>query len=58
MTLTDDECYRLFLELDTYARMQRGDNKTTMEWRERFLPFYRDWHAKHPGEIHPSARRT
>ena len=54
MLLTDDDSYKLFLCLDTLARLQEGKNERTNAMRERFLPFYRDWHATHPHEVHPS----
>jgi hypothetical protein len=56
MTLSDDDCYQLFISLDTLARIHGGANETVNAQRERFLPFYRDWHAAHPYEVHPSAR--
>ena len=56
MTLSDDDCYQLFVSLDTLARLQGGANETVIAQRERFLPFYRDWHAAHPYEVHPSSR--
>lgn len=52
--LTNDECYKLFLTLDSCARMFEGKNERVNAQREYFLPFYRDWHAAHPHEVHPS----
>ncbi len=56
VTLDDDDCYRLFLSLDSMARMQGGANELVNSQRERFLPFYRDWHTAHPHEVHPTSR--
>ncbi len=55
VTLNDDECYRLFVSLDTYARICSGKNEVVNAWRERFLPFYRDWHATNPHKAYPYA---
>lgn len=54
-TLNDDECYRAFLVLDTAARLLRGRDARSNALRERFLPYYRDWHAANPYKVHPSA---
>lgn len=54
MTLDDDECYQAFLMLDSYARHLEGKNEKVNRMRERFLPFYRDWHAANPYRVHPS----
>lgn len=54
--LDDDDCYKMFLSLDTLARIHDGMNEMVNAQREIFLPFYRDWHAAHPLEIHPTAR--
>lgn len=54
-TLDDDACYRLFLILDTCARIDEGKNRKVNAMRERFLPYYRDWHAANPHQVHPSA---
>lgn len=56
VTLDDDDCYKMFISLDTLARIQGGANETVNSQRELFLPFYRDWHAAHPYEVHPTAR--
>jgi hypothetical protein len=57
VTLDDDDCYRLFLSLDSLARIYRGESEMVNAQRERFLPFYRDWHAANPHKVHPSALR-
>ena len=55
LTLNDDDCYELFLSLDTLARIQGGANELVNSQRERFLPFYHDWHTAHPYEVHPTS---
>jgi hypothetical protein len=57
ITLNDDDCYELFLCLDTCARLQQGRDERVNAMRERFLPFYRDWHAANPHKVHPGASR-
>lgn len=56
VTLNDDDCYRMFISLDALARIQGGANEVVNAQREVFLPFYRDWHAAHPYEVHPTAK--
>jgi hypothetical protein len=55
MTLSDGDCYELFLSLDSLARIYKGENERVNAQRERFLPFYREWHAANPHKVHPSA---
>lgn len=58
MTFTDEECYQLFIAMDDRARDFDGLNPEVNALREKLLPFYRDWHAAHPHEVHPSATRA
>lgn len=55
---TDEECYQLFIAMDNRARAYEGKLDEVNALRERLLPFYRDWHAAHPHEVHPSATRA
>lgn len=57
-TFDDEECYQLFIALDNRARELHGLNPEVNALREKLLPFYRDWHAAHPHEVHPSAHRA
>ena len=58
MTFNDDDCYTLFLILDSYARILRGEDALVNAMRERLLPVYREWHAAHPFEVHPVSKRA
>ena len=55
MMFDDNECYQLFIAMDNRARALNGANSEVNSLREKLLPFYRDWHATHPHEVHPSA---
>jgi hypothetical protein len=57
-TFTDEECYELFIAMDTQARIFRGLDDPTNKLRGRLLPFYTAWHAAHPFKVHPSAERV
>jgi hypothetical protein len=50
-----DECYQLFIAMDDRARAIGGQRPEVNALREKLLPFYRDWHAKNPHAVHPSA---
>lgn len=58
MTFDDEECYQLFIAMDNRARSFGGENAEVNALREKLLPVYRDWHAAHPHEVHPSAYRA
>jgi hypothetical protein len=55
---TNEECYQLFIAMDDRARAFGGMNVEANALREKLVPFYRDWHAAHPHEVHPSAYRA
>jgi hypothetical protein len=57
-TFTAEECYQLFIAIDDRARAFGGKLDEVNALRERLLPFYRDWHAAHPHQVHPSAVRA
>lgn len=52
MTFDDDDCYKLFLIVDSYARIHGGMNEMVNAMREQLLPVYRAWHAANPHRIH------
>jgi hypothetical protein len=54
ITLTDDEAYRLFRIVDSYARILEGEDEEVNRARARLLPFYRAWHTANPQTVYPS----
>lgn len=57
-TLSDEECYQLFIAMDDRARAFQGTLPEINVIREKLKPFYRAWHKAHPSEVHPSAVRA
>lgn len=57
-TFTAEECYQFFIAIDDRNRAFAGMIPEVKALREKLLPFYRDWHAAHPHQAHPSALRA